>query len=363
MEKLLDIYTDYLHASFGPTTATGLSRLLDEEISHDKFTRMLSSTEKTSKDLWLNVKPLVRKYENDDSCLSIDDCIIEKLYTDENDLICWHYDHSKGRSVKGINLLTAFYHTQGKGQKVPLRIPIAFETIKKTIKYQDPKTGKEKRRSRESKNEMMRSMIQEAFNKELRFKYVLADSWFSSKENISFIHKAKKFFIFDIKQNRLVTKSANDQKNRSFVKISDFDIPEHTPLKVWLKDISFCVLLIRQVFTNKDGSTGVRYLVSNDLSLTSDDFKTIYKKRWSVEEYHKSLKQNNAVGKSPTRTITTQTNHMFASIIAYVKLEKYKLSKNMSHFAIKAKIYHKAIKAAFEEVQKIKKKLNTVATA
>jgi hypothetical protein len=74
---------------------------------------MLSRTEKTSKDLWLNVKPLVRKHESDDGCLIFDDRIIEKNYTDENDLICWHYDHSKGRSVKGINLLTAFYHTQG----------------------------------------------------------------------------------------------------------------------------------------------------------------------------------------------------------------------------------------------------------
>ena len=363
MEKLLDLYTDYLHASFGQTTATGLSRLLDGEISHDKFTRMLSNAEKTSKDLWLNVKPLVRQYENDDGCLSIDDCIIEKSCTDENDLICWHYDHSKGRSVKGINLLTAYYYTQCKGQKIPLRVPVAFETIKKTIKYKDAKTGKEKRRSDKTKNDMMRSMIQEALNKELKFKYVLADSWFSSKENISFIHKAKKIFIFDIKQNRLITESASDQHNRSFVKISDFDIPEHTPLKVWLKDVSFCVLLIKQVFTNKDGSTGVRYLVSNDLSLTSDDFKTIYKKRWSVEEYHKSLKQNNAVAKSPTRTVTTQTNHMFASIMAYVKLEKYRLCKNMSHFAIKAKIYHQAMKAAFEEVKKIKKELNAVARA
>jgi hypothetical protein len=53
---------------------------------------------------------------------------------------------------------------------------------------------------------MMRNMIQEALNKELKFRYVLAESWFSSKENISFVHEAKKFFIYDIKQNRLVTK-------------------------------------------------------------------------------------------------------------------------------------------------------------
>lgn len=52
MEKsMLDLYTDYLIASFGPTTATGLSRLLDGQISHDQVTRFLSDRLKTSADL------------------------------------------------------------------------------------------------------------------------------------------------------------------------------------------------------------------------------------------------------------------------------------------------------------------------
>ncbi|MDR1925856.1 MAG: transposase [Planctomycetaceae bacterium] len=31
------------------------------------------------------------------------------------------------------------------------------------------------------------------------------------------------------------------------------------------------------------------YLVSNNLELSTEELKTLYKKRWSVEEYHKSL--------------------------------------------------------------------------
>ena len=43
MDKpLLDLYADYLISSFGPTTATGLSRLLQTHLSHDKITRFLS---------------------------------------------------------------------------------------------------------------------------------------------------------------------------------------------------------------------------------------------------------------------------------------------------------------------------------
>jgi len=96
-KSLLDLYTDYLISSFGPTTATGLSQLLDGEVSHDQVTRFLSSPAKTSADLWRVVKPLVRQVESDDGVLIIDDSIEEKPYTDENELICWHWDYSNCR--------------------------------------------------------------------------------------------------------------------------------------------------------------------------------------------------------------------------------------------------------------------------
>jgi len=46
------LYVDYLISSFGATTATGLSNLLDGEVSHDKITRLLAGPSPTSMDLW-----------------------------------------------------------------------------------------------------------------------------------------------------------------------------------------------------------------------------------------------------------------------------------------------------------------------
>lgn len=77
-------------SSFGATTATGLSGLLEGEISHDKITRMLSEPAQTSKELWLRAKPTVREVESDDGVLVIDDSIEEKPSTDESPLICYH---------------------------------------------------------------------------------------------------------------------------------------------------------------------------------------------------------------------------------------------------------------------------------
>ena len=52
MNKMLDIYSDYLIAQNQYATAVGLSDLLEGRISHDKVTRFLNGNEFTSRDLW-----------------------------------------------------------------------------------------------------------------------------------------------------------------------------------------------------------------------------------------------------------------------------------------------------------------------
>jgi hypothetical protein len=59
---LLDIYSDYLLYSTGQTTATGLSKILDGQISHDKITRYLSTEYFDRRTHWKKVKKLVRAY-------------------------------------------------------------------------------------------------------------------------------------------------------------------------------------------------------------------------------------------------------------------------------------------------------------
>jgi hypothetical protein len=79
---------------------------------------------------------------------------------------------------------------------------------------------------------------------------------------------------------------------------------------VYLESVPFALLMIKQVFTNEDGSTCTLY----DITLSGDGIATIYHKRWNVEPYHKSLKQNASLEKSPTQTVITQTNHYFHCI-------------------------------------------------
>jgi hypothetical protein len=247
-----------------------LSELLDDEISHDKITRFLSSEKFNEKTLWKKIKKLVRAFEERNACLIFDDTIIEKPYMDENEIICWHFDSKEGKAVKGINLLSAFYSCEKAGQIV--RLPIGYRIIAKTEEYIEEKSGVTKRRSPVTKNEMMQEMIKRNIQNEVDFKYILADSWYSSSENMRFIEKKKKKFIFELKDNRKIAIGVKERNASAFERVDQSVIPECEPVRVWIKDLEFSVSLFKQVFKNKDGTQGERFLVSNDFTLTDEQF-------------------------------------------------------------------------------------------
>jgi len=344
--QLLDLYSDYLISSFTQTTATGLSKLLDGSISHDQITRFLAGRQKTSADLWFIVKPQVRQIQSEEGVMIIDDSIAEKPYTDENDLICWHYDHVHDRMVKGINFMTALYHSQG------VSLPVGFVLISKTEHYLDPKDGKEKRRSPIGKNEHYRALLEQTVKNQISFRYVLNDVWYASAENMIFVkHTLGKDFIMPLKANRKVAVSLADKKQGRYVRVDALVLEPNTTYPIYLEGVDFSLLLVKQIFENEDGSIGIRYLVTSDTTLTFDTITTTFRIRWNVESYHKSLKQNASLEKSPTQTVVTQTNHFFAAQCAYIKLETLRRTTKLNHFALKAKLYMQALQTAFSALR------------
>ena len=348
-KQMLDIYSDYLISSFSYTTATGLSSVLQGAISHDKITRFLAADDYDSKQLWKLVKPTIRKIESEDGIFIVDDTIEEKPYTDESELITWHFDHTFGRNVKGVNILSLLYHNQG------VTIPVGFQPIQKTEKYIDKKTGKERRKSVKTKNEYFQEMARIAIlDNQISCRWFLADVWFSSNDNMEFIKfDLKKEFVMPIKTNRLVCKTKEEKRKGQFQQVETLDIPENTSKELYIKELPFPVTLVKQVFKNEDGSHGILYLVCSDTAIEAKTIMEVYQKRWPIEEYHKSIKSNTALAKSPTKTVRTQQNHFFASIYAYYKLEVLKVKTRLNHFAIKSKLYIQALRASMQQLEKL----------
>lgn len=155
-----------------------------------------------------------------------------------------------------------------------------------------------------------------------------------------------------LKSNRKV--AAATAAARSYEPIETLLSEKNPTALILLEAVPFPLLLTRHVQTDKNGKEHLLYLVSSDLNLSHEQVLALYQKRWKVEEYHKSLKQHAALTKSPTRTIVTQTNHVFAAIYGFVKLEqlqiKTKLFKTkLSHFALRARLYANALAAAFQQ--------------
>jgi hypothetical protein len=347
----LDLYTDYLLSSTGPTTATGLSRLLDGALSHDHITRWLSSTSLGSPTLWRHAKPLIRQAEAqrkaaDFAVLLVDDSILEKAHTDTNELICTHYDHSQQRYVKGLNFVSLLY------QAGDIALPIAAELVAKTVPVHNLKTQKTSYQSAFTKNEYVQQMLRVA-QQQVAYRYLLADSWYASAENMTLVRALGHDFIFALESSRTVALSAEARAAGQFQAVQTLAFPDKQPLRVYLRAVQEAVLVTRQVFTNQDNSQGTLYLVSSDTTLSHAQLTTIYQRRWKVEEYHKSLKQNASMGKSPTKTPTTQTTHFFAALLAYSKLEVLKVKHTIGHFRLKAQLYAIGLKAMYQQLAKL----------
>ena len=125
-------------------------------------------------------------------------------------------------------------------------------------------------------------------------------------------------FILGIPNNRLIGVSLKDARADAYTRLDKLGLNTGEARKVYLKDIPFPVVVTRKVFKDGDAMQGEIYLINNDLALSGDCTYNIYQRR--SEAYHKSLKQNSSLTKSPTSTLKTQTNHIGLSLLAYSRL-------------------------------------------
>jgi hypothetical protein len=354
--ETFQLYVDYLIAHKGLVSAKDLSEVLGQRLSHDHITRTIAQAELDQKDFWKLVKPLVRRIESDDGCIVVDDFLIEKPHSTPNTIITINWDHSKQQYIQSIPILNFLYTIEDEASEMQVNVPIAFEVIAKTEAYIDKKTGKEKFKSPKTKNELMQERLKVLCDlNQVKFKYVLWDTWYSSSSNMKFVvQDLEKHFIGAIKDNRNVALVAADGKISKYKLVSQQDLQPEMVYKVRLEEVPFDLFLVKRVYKNMDGSTGIVFLVTSDDSLDAAQIIKLYQKRWKVEESHKSVKQNVGIAQSPTKMERSQKNHVFASMWGLLELEKLKIVHRKNHFALKHTIYIKALKTAWEEIVNLK---------
>lgn len=241
---LHDLYSDYLIVNQGAATATGLSAMLEGQVSHDAITRCLHQDDYGSAQLWQAVKPLIREIDQknaNNAFLIFDDTLDERPYLHRNPIVRYHYDHCQGRRVQGINQLNALYYSHS------VSLPVAYEIIHKDQAVVDAKTGKTRYVSQQSKHQLLRQMVRQCLTKGLVFKYILADKWYACADTFAFLHQQQCQFIMPLKANRLVAVGPQPPAVGAHRPIRELVIEPHQTLVVWLKGVGFPLALVKQV--------------------------------------------------------------------------------------------------------------------
>jgi hypothetical protein len=303
----LKLYTNFLIANHNRYSGLELSKVsLVEDMCHDAVSRWLATSNFTPSDLWNQVKSLV---DLKIGYLLCDDTLLNKQYSRVNELAKKQYSGNEHGLVNGICLVNMLWTIEDE------IIPVDYRVYRKES---DDKT----------KNDHFQDILKRANDRGFSPFYVLMDSWYSSIYNLKAI--SRKFnwnFICNLKSNRKVSVCQG-----TYIPIADLDLAEKQVRKVWLKEFGF-ILVCKIV--DMDGD--ITYLATSDLTLLHyDDFIAHFQHRWKIEEFHRGIKQTTGIEKCYSILASSQKTHIFASFVAFVKLEVRRLKEHISWYEQKA---------------------------
>lgn len=281
-----DLYCSFLEVTSDRYSALSLSEVAPPfgELSHDSVSRWLTEEKVQPKDLW-NVAS--REMAGKPGILVFDDVVIDKSRSGKIALVNWQYSGSKHDITKGIGVVNALWQTS-KEEYVPIDYRI----------WNPPEDGK-------TKNNHFRDMLTAVKQRQLEPEMVVADSWYSSLDNLKAIRSHGWNWVMGLRSNRLV--------NKPLVQINTLDIPDEG-LVVHLKGYGW-IKLFR--FVTRHGRTD--YVGASKLDLSRQQVKEYFERRWSVEVLHRELKQTCGFAKCQANTGRTQRNHIGLSLLTWMR--------------------------------------------
>ena len=291
--------------------AARVQELKPDRAHHDSLTRLLKRIEPSSDHLWEEMKPLVEKGSG---TLVLDDSTLDKPYSQKMDLVHYGWSGKHKKVVKGINLISAVW---SDGDQI---VPCDYRV------YQKDENGL-------TKNDHFRSMVNTAHERGVNPSYLLFDSWYSGLENLKTIRNVGWQWLTRLKSNRLV--SVNHEKKKA---VSRQNISPSGTI-VHLK--GYGLIKVFKV-VSKNGDIG--YWATNNLEMNDLEMAKYADISWSIEEYHRGLKQFCGVERCQSRSAIAQKNHIGLSIRAFLRLAHYCFKTGMSWFDAKSDIIRNAVR-------------------
>jgi putative transposase len=175
-----------------------------------------------------------------------------------------------------------------------------------------------------SKVELAQEMLLEAAERGIAPKYVLFDSWYTSRSILNLLADLGWKYAARIKSNRLLDGERISQK--------------------WPQRFGQASGHLRQVTEEvrviKDGK---RYWVTNDLQLKPAQIKRQYRLRQQIEETFRLLKQEFGWGGSSVRKAKAQVAHLHLGLMALCLTQQAALTQGQTVYAFKRALFQQTI--------------------
>ena len=303
-------------------TISSISNSSKEEKDQSNLNRFLTEAEWSEDEVQDRyVKKISHQTKRKPTSLIIDDSIAEKTGKHIED-VQYHKNHSGNGFVFGHQVVTAWIMCFG------LLLPLFPKLYSKKT---------------QSKIELAKRIIEYASSK-IRISQVIIDSWYVCNEIIKLCLKKGLTLIGNIKSNRLIQfeegvwiklskyyKSIS-RKRKEFqtLIINDKTYKVHSKI-VKLKKVGEIKLIIsRQWLEDKKKWSRPFYIICTDVSKSEICILREYTKRWSIETFHKDIKQNLGLEAYQMRLKKGITRHLILVTLAYAVLKLMTFFKKVS---------------------------------
>ena len=279
-----ELYKAFLQAASVRYSGLALSEVSPIDLSHDSINRWLQDKHFRPSEIWGSTKGLIDKKEQ--HLLIADDTILAKRHSKKVDLVNYQYSGNAHDVIAGIGLLNLLWYGFDSEQATPVDYRI----------YDKDTDGK-------TKNTHLCEMLSLAKSRGINPYAVVFDAWYLSLKNLKAIRDHGWVWVSNLRKRRIVNRGES---------LGDIEIPDEG-LSVHLRGYGWVTVF---KFEAKNGR--IDYITTNMQNSTHDEIEAIMKARWSIEVYHRELKQTCGIERCQARTGQAQRNHICLAIKVWI---------------------------------------------
>ena len=182
------MYCTFLRVTSQRYSALSLSEVSPVKLSHDSISRWLVDAKCQPKDIWKCAKSHVLE---SGGIIAADETVLNKDRSRKIELVRWQYSGAEHDILRGIGMLNFLWIGNTDAHGGNEICPMDFRIY-------------EPREDVKTKNEHFRSMLKLAKRRGVKPKAVVADSWYSSLDNVKCIRDLKWNWVVGLRKNRVI---------------------------------------------------------------------------------------------------------------------------------------------------------------